>query len=295
MISIAIADDHPVVLNGIEQVLRAERDFRVVASCTDGEQALTAVVQKQPDVLILDLRMPRRDGLNVLRELTARNIATKVILLTASLNVGEIRRAVLLGASGVILKDAAVHLLVSCIRTVAAGERWLDATNLKRLLNESATTDQLSLEVTSKLNEKEIETFFMLSCRMPEEEIARATAVSEMAVHAQVERIYRKLGVQSSSELGQFIFDDSERAAAARIPIASEVENGQIRRLQKQFGLTPREASVSILLAQGFSNKEIADRLNITINTVKTHVAAIHAKAEVSSTRKLLVVLRSSS
>lgn len=298
MTTIVIADDHPVVLNGIEQVLRAERDFRVVAACADGECALAAVQRHDPDVLIVDLRMPRKDGLQVLRELKDGAYRTRSILLTANLEVRDIRQSILLGASGVILKESAVHQLVSCIRSVAAGERWLDAANIRRLLVESANSGDVTAEVTSRLSEAELDAFFMAACGLGADEIARAIGATETGIRLLTERICSKLGVQSPSELSRFLAGSDAGSPVsmrdAQIYIASrDGEGAQIRRLQKQFGLTPREAAVSLLLAHGLSNKEIADRLQITINTVKTHVAAIHAKAEVSSTRKLLVVLRS--
>lgn len=294
MIRLVVADDHPVVLNGLEQILRAEKDFQVIACCTDGDQAIVSVRELDPDMLILDLRMPRMDGLAVLQELQRFECRTRIILLTASLDAAEIRQAIISGASGVILKDSAVHLLVACIRSVMAGERWLDPGNVRRLLAESDSTGHIAPMAAGRLTDREVELLFMVACRLTVDEVARALGLSESAVRAQIERLCRKLDVDSVADLDQFVVDS--RPIPSQAPAASadkDPEAFQLRRMQKQFGLTPREAAVGLLLAQGFSNKEIADRLEITLNTVKTHVAAVHAKAEVSSTRKLLVVLRS--
>ena len=125
-IRVAIADDHAVFLEGITTLLSLEPDMKVVATAANGHEAIEVFESFQPEVLLLDLRMPGLDGLGALRELTRRGAATKIIVLTASEDQIEYAQAITDGAAGVMLKGSAVELLPDCIRSVCAGEIWLD-------------------------------------------------------------------------------------------------------------------------------------------------------------------------
>src|SRR2546425_5120950 len=131
---LALADDHPIVLDGIEGLFRLEPDFQVVARCINGEETLVAVRRHRPDILILDLRMPRGDGLEILRTLRREKLPTKVVLLAAALEEDEILEALRLGVRGVVLKELAPQLLVECVRKVHAGEQWLEKQLSSRVL-----------------------------------------------------------------------------------------------------------------------------------------------------------------
>lgn len=123
---VAIADDHAVFLEGITTLLSLEPDMKVIATATNGHEAIEAFDHFKPDVLLLDLRMPGLDGLGTLRQLSRRESSTKIIILTASEDQIEYVQAIADGASGVMLKGSAVELLADCIRTVCSGEIWLD-------------------------------------------------------------------------------------------------------------------------------------------------------------------------
>src|SRR5436309_14418294 len=103
-ISLVLADDHPIVLDGLENLFRLEQDFEVVARCPDGEEALRAVRRHKPDVLVLDLRLPGMDGVAVLREIQKEQLPTRVVLLTAALDEDDVLDAIRLGVRGVVLK-----------------------------------------------------------------------------------------------------------------------------------------------------------------------------------------------
>lgn len=294
MIRVVVADDHPVVLSGVEQILRAERDFEVVATCTDGEAALASIRQHLPDVAILDLRMPRRDGLSVLRDIRKSLAHVRVILLTAALTRQEAEEAMQNGVDGVVLKEAALGVLVQAARTVHSGRKWLDSTDLRLILHAGANNEYLEPEIAAKLTGRESEIVMMIAHGKPIAEIARDVGISEGSVRIHAERICRKARLNSPAEIPRLVRTQQRREAAPAEIAASapQPESAQTLRLQRRFGLTPREAAVAALLAEGCANKEIADALNITINTVKTHIAAVHSKTEVSSTRKLLVLLK---
>ena len=124
-VALVLADDHPVVLDGLEQIFSLEPDFKVLARTTNGEDALRAVRQFRPDILVLDLRMPGKDGLAVLREMKGDALATHVVVLTAT-GDDQVVEAIRMGARGIVLKDMASRLLVQCIREVYAGEKWIE-------------------------------------------------------------------------------------------------------------------------------------------------------------------------
>lgn len=125
-ISVAIADDHPVFRQGVSTLLALEDDIEVVATVDDGREAIDVLDRVEPDILLLDLRMPGLDGLSALRQLSHHERRTRVIVLTASEDQVEYVQAISDGAAGVLLKQTAVDCLADCIRTVNAGEMWVD-------------------------------------------------------------------------------------------------------------------------------------------------------------------------
>src|SRR5947208_8816801 len=127
MIRIIIADDHPIVRDGLRKLLLLEDDFEIVGEAGDGREVLAKVQEVDPDVLLLDLRMPNLDGLAALQALQQTNKRTRVIVLTASEDKNEFVQAMKLGCSGIVLKQTAPDLIVKSIRKVNAGEIWLDS------------------------------------------------------------------------------------------------------------------------------------------------------------------------
>jgi DNA-binding NarL/FixJ family response regulator len=123
---LVLADDHPVVLRGLAQMFRLEPGFAVVDAVTDGAAAIRSVLEHLPDVLVLDVRMPGKNGLAVLRELRRASVPTRVVLLTAVLDEAELEEALRHGADGIAFKDASPRVLVECVKRVASGARWLD-------------------------------------------------------------------------------------------------------------------------------------------------------------------------
>ena len=124
-ISIVIADDHPIVLHGLLALLKSEPDFRVVAACNDGEAAFDAILTKDPDIALLDFRMPKLNGIEVLAKLDDTGLRTRVIFLTALASDGKLLTALKRSAYGIVLKESAAETVANCIREVAAGRRWI--------------------------------------------------------------------------------------------------------------------------------------------------------------------------
>src|SRR3989449_9840931 len=126
-IRIVVADDHPIFRDGLCRLLALEEDFIIVAQAQDGREVLQVLQDYEPDILLLDLKMPNLDGLATLQKLRASRNKTKVIVLTASEDKNEFVQAVKFGTSGIVLKQTATELLIKSIRKVHAGEIWLDS------------------------------------------------------------------------------------------------------------------------------------------------------------------------
>jgi DNA-binding NarL/FixJ family response regulator len=126
-VSVVVADDHPVVLHGIDEILRAQPDINIVAACSAGRAATAAIQQFIPDVAMLNIVMPDLDGLDVLSRLAKDRFETKVLLLTGAATDDRILAAIAGGAKGLLFKDTAPDSLVDCVHVVAKGKQWFAA------------------------------------------------------------------------------------------------------------------------------------------------------------------------
>jgi len=196
-IRLVLADDHPPILQGLTVLLRQEPDLEVLAGCRDGEETLQAVRQFQPDVLILDILMPGKDGLAVLRELRQLEISTRVILLTAAIDEDNLLEAMRLGVSGVVLKEMAVPLLIQCVRKVYAGDQWLERHSIGRAMEKMLRREAGTREVAKLLTSREIEIVRLAASGLRNKEIASKLAISEGTVKIHLHRSYEKLHVDS--------------------------------------------------------------------------------------------------
>src|SRR5438132_5277913 len=140
-IRIVVADDHPIFRDGLCRLLALEEDFEVVAQAQDGRQVLDVLQQYEPDILLLDLKMPGLDGLGTLQKLQASKNKTRVIVLTASDDKNEFVQAMKLGTSGIVLKQTATDLLIKSIRKVHAGEIWLDSHTTAAVIRQFVADD----------------------------------------------------------------------------------------------------------------------------------------------------------
>jgi len=133
-IRLVLADDHPLILVALAHLFCPAEGFEVVAACTGGVEALKAARQHRPDVLILDLEMPGKGGLDVLRELAGDKLPMRTVLLATAIGEKEMLEAVGLGVGGVVLKEMPASSIVLCVRKVLAGEPWLEMRSASRAL-----------------------------------------------------------------------------------------------------------------------------------------------------------------
>jgi DNA-binding NarL/FixJ family response regulator len=200
-IRIVLADDHPLILQGLALLLRQEPDLKVLAGCRDREETLQAVRQFRPDVLILDSLMPGKDGLAVLRELRQMELPTRVILLTAAIDEDNLLEAMRLGVGGVVLKEMAVQLLIQCVRKVYAGDQWLERHSIGRAMEKMLRREAGTREVARLLTSRELEIVRLAASGLRNKEIASKLAISEGTVKVHLHRSYEKLHVDSRMAL----------------------------------------------------------------------------------------------
>jgi two-component system, NarL family, response regulator len=192
-ITVVIADDHPVVREGLAALLNSQSDIKVVAEATNGEDTLKMCDQHFPDVLLLDLRMPKKDGLQVMTELAARTASgPRVIVMTTYDSEDDIRRSVKSGAKGYLVKDAAPQQIRESVRRVAAGGSVLSS-NLATKLAESIARPELST--------RERQVLKYLANGRSNKEIARVLYISEHTAKAHVRAIMTKLNADSRAEV----------------------------------------------------------------------------------------------
>src|SRR6201985_3565410 len=141
-IRIMVADDHPIFRDGLCKLLGLEEDFEVVAQASDGRQVLEVLQELEPDILLLDLKMPGLDGIATLQRLQSTKNKTRVIVLTASDDKNEFVQAMGRGTSGIVLKQTATERLIKSIRKVHAGEIWLDSHTTAEVIRRFVSADE---------------------------------------------------------------------------------------------------------------------------------------------------------
>ncbi|HJW95432.1 MAG TPA: response regulator transcription factor [Thermoanaerobaculia bacterium] len=205
MINIVLADDHPIVRRGLTQFFEEVDDLRVVAECEDGESALDEVRKHNPDVLIVDLRMPRASGLEVLRRLRSEEKQPATIILAGNISDDEVVEAMRLGAKGVVLKEMAPMLLVQCIRKVAAGGVWLEKEAIGRTLGKLLQGAGEAARARNILTNREIEIVRMVAEGFGNREVAERLFISEGTVKSHLHTIYEKLALKSRVQLVAYV------------------------------------------------------------------------------------------
>lgn len=209
-IRIVIADDHPIFRDGLRRLLEAEPDLKVIGEACDGAEAVKLARQLKPDILLLDLAMPRHPGLEALRELSSGQGANsvRVILLTAAAEKNQIVEALQLGARGVVLKDSATQLLLKSIHTVMSGEYWVGRESVSNLVQYLRTLVQSSGEEARQkkfgLTPRELEVVSAVVAGYSNKEIAEHFKISEDTVKHHLSNIFDKLGVSTRLELALF-------------------------------------------------------------------------------------------
>ena len=210
-VRIVIADDHTIFRDGLRRLLEAEPELEVVGEAADGAEAVTQTRRLTPEILLLDLAMPRVPGMDALRELSAAEEAlnTKIIVLTAAVERLQIVQALQMGARGVVMKEAATQLLMKAIRTVMSGQYWIGREAVGDIVDFMRTN--ASGEKPPRnfgLTKREMEILAAIVAGLSNKEIARRFTLSEDTVKHHLTNIFDKVGVASRLELALFAINN---------------------------------------------------------------------------------------
>jgi two-component system nitrate/nitrite response regulator NarL len=214
-IRILIADDHPIFRDGLRRLLEAEPRLTVIGEAPDGAEAVKLARQLKPDIMLLDLAMPKHPGLEALREMNSNTgqPGVRIILLTAAAEKNQIVEALQLGARGVVMKDSATQLLLKAIDTVMSGEYWVGRESVSNLVQYLRTLVQSSGEEARQrkfgLTPRELEIVSAVVAGYANKEIAEYFKISEDTVKHHLSNIFDKLGVSTRLELALFAVNQS--------------------------------------------------------------------------------------
>ncbi len=207
-VRILVADDHPIFRDGLRKLLEAEKDFEVIGEAADGGEAIKMAQQLKPDVLLLDLAMPRVPGLETLRQLGSSVEAIKVILLTAAIEREQIVDALHHGVRGVVLKESATELLLKSIRCVMDGQYWVgreSVSDLVRIIRDlTAIPEQGTRKRSYNLTPRELDIISAIVDGYTNKDIAEKFHIAEQTVKHHLGNIFDKLGVSNRLELALF-------------------------------------------------------------------------------------------
>lgn len=202
-ISIMIADDHSMIREGLKNLLELDGDIKVIAEAVDGEDCLQKLNTVKPDVLLLDINMPKKNGLEVLQSLKIAKSKIKVLVLTVHNEIEYLMKAIDIGVSGYILKDSESAELKKAIFAVASGENYIQPSLIPALNSKMIEKDKDEGKIDN-LTKRELEVLKLLAVGMYNKEVAEKLNISERTVKNHVSNIFKKLGVTDRTQAAVF-------------------------------------------------------------------------------------------
>jgi DNA-binding NarL/FixJ family response regulator len=207
-IRIVVADDHPVVRFGVKNMLMNEPGFEVVGEAEDGDDAITQTLELEPDILLLDLAMPRLPGLEAMRAIMTKSPRVKIVMLTSTISSQQVIEALQIGARGIVLKDSVVGALSQALRAVLSGDYWIGGervANLLKALHElQAQAAAVPERKTYGLTPRELEVVSCIVEGCSNRDVAKQFSISEETVKRHLSNVFDKTGVSTRLELALF-------------------------------------------------------------------------------------------
>jgi two-component system, NarL family, nitrate/nitrite response regulator NarL len=206
-IRIVIVDDHPVVRIGVKNMLQSDPDLEVIGEASDGDEAITATLELLPDILLLDVQMPRLSGLEAMQAIMSGSPTVKILLLTSTITSQQVIKALQTGARGVVLKDALADHLATAIRAVSSGDYWIGGrrvVNLLGVLHELMQQAAVPERNTYRLTPRELEVVGCIVEGCSNRDIAKQFSLSEETVKRHLSNVFDKTGVSTRLELALF-------------------------------------------------------------------------------------------
>jgi len=210
-ITICIADDHPVFLAGMKSIISLERNLKILGSAENGKKAVELILEKNPDIAILDIEMPEMNGFEVLTELRKMGCESKVIFLTMYNDPILVKKAENLGANGFILKENAISEIITCIDQIFAGEKYSNSISTTSLTTNKFKQNEASIEPPSELkllSDKEKVILKHIGKGKSNKEIAEINFISSKTVQNHRFNICKKLGITGSHSLSRFVLEN---------------------------------------------------------------------------------------
>jgi two-component system response regulator NreC len=204
VISILIADDHGIVREGLRTLIEAEPDFRVCAEALDGQEVLERVEQYEPEIVVLDITMPKLGGLETLERLRVKHPDIKVILLSVHSDPPFIESAVSLGADGYVLKNGKVGEVVSAIRAVTRGGSYFSPAVAREIVEQLRSPNNQPKDPFTLLSSREREVLQLIAEGLAAKEVGTRLNISHKTVEAHRTSLMRKLGVRKATELVRY-------------------------------------------------------------------------------------------
>lgn len=195
MIKVFVADDFDLIREGVKRIIEFEEDIDIIGEATDGDQVLDFMKRYQPDVLLLDMNMPIKDGLEVLKVIKEKGYKTKVIILTVENDYKVIKEAIHIGADGYVLKESVGKEVVKAIYTVARGDKYIDQSLVALFFQDLGKNSHKEGSVIESLTKRELEILYYLSKGYSNKEIGDTLFISEKTVKNYVSKIFRKINV----------------------------------------------------------------------------------------------------
>jgi DNA-binding NarL/FixJ family response regulator len=212
IINIVIADDHAILREGVRKLLECEPGMRVVGEAADGEQVARIVSQVKPHVLLLDLSMSKKSGMEALRDISKLELATSVIILTAAIEKEQVVEVLQLGARGIVMKHSAVNDLLESIRSVVSGKHWVGQESVPHLIQAVRTMEPPIRATAARpdfgLTPREMQIISLIVAGYTNKDLAQELKISQNTSKHHLTNIFNKLGVSNRLELVLYAIDN---------------------------------------------------------------------------------------